>query len=351
MRGDPRRVPEPTKARAPLVPAPVPSPATPPTPRRSPESSPVRRAAPAPAQTPRDTSVHSEWYSARSSVHASTCTSSSRSATAARPGYSPSPGREAADASPQSLQSERSVRSPVHYHVRSPHTELNTSSSPATGVTVIEGPLSSPRSVRSREKTYVQSPTASIAVTVHQLAPQSPSISSGSNSTPHTGITYIEPDFSNLSISQPSSPTPDARAGLRSGASSSTRRARRATYVDAEVQATTPPRAYTYSTPCGTPPPSPSSSSRPITRTHSEGHSAYCECPVSRMCVSCRRPLSSASQPMTATASVVSPAGSQATLSPLGLGLTQPMHAPNRVYSAAADPRSPIHRTASVPAR
>ncbi|CCM05365.1 uncharacterized protein FIBRA_07580 [Fibroporia radiculosa] len=278
--------------------------------------------------------------------------------------------------------------SPSRTGLWSPATDLRSSSSYPTGVTVIE-PDVSQQSVRSP-----RSPPRTTSRRSETLPLSSSRTSSGGSDTEsvasiETNITYGEPespevDLSSLYISTASSPACSARtpsapssASTPSSGRGSDRPRRRKVYASQSVQTAlqmhnstpptpraTPPHSATstprvthssMSTPRATPPPTTSTMNRSLARSHSEGHDNYCQChaPAPATCGSCQRPIAppstAVSSPQHVSRTTLNTPRRAAPLSPLGLGLMQPMHASNLVYEGAQDPRSPMHRSTPTP--
>ncbi|KAI0958922.1 hypothetical protein AcV7_004603 [Taiwanofungus camphoratus] len=200
-------------------------------------------------------------------------------------------------------------------------------------------PARSPARPAQRSPARSESPPTNVQSATNA---QSPVRSSGSqlrtSSSPTTGITKVESDFSSRGGSTLYSPA---------GPSTYRRLGRSATYSEAHVQTDlrsirpTPPTASPASN-------SHSSSSSGSGSSSHSGHSA------GRICLTCHRPLrpSDAASPRRNPSSSFRSAqtlGQQAGLTPLGLGLTLPgVDTASPVYDAMIDPRSPMRRSASV---
>ncbi|KAH9935642.1 uncharacterized protein B0H18DRAFT_419338 [Fomitopsis serialis] len=183
----------------------------------------------------------------------------------------------------------------------------------------------------------------------------------GTGSSPLTGVTYIEPDFTNLSISSHAS-SPYSASRSATPRSARFRMREGVQYADSAVQATPPPRERTRSAQSAGPTSPLSSSparSTGIARSQSESAAQMHRLLLSPQS-SLRSPVPPSSTPPSASRSAArlssavrsghaSPASGP--LSPLALGLTQPLHTPGVVYPGSADPRSPIQRSTAVPTR
>ncbi|KZT72225.1 hypothetical protein DAEQUDRAFT_63234 [Daedalea quercina L-15889] len=305
--------------------------------------------------------------------------------------------------SPGPAPVSRSSSSPnvlCYEHVPSPRRRVQSTAQSPAGHTA-RSPAAAPRSLptsppaRTPPSRSARTP-ASLRPQVAAVAPPSPMPSgvpagddtdtaSSTNSSPRTGVTYIEPDLSSLDIggSPRASPQASTRASPRASPHSASRSEMRSPlsvisrmragiqFAEAQAQAGPPqpervviprsgrPSSSILSSPARTV----SSGTRgAISRSRSEGVADMRYLLLGSQ-TSLHSPSPSSSSPAPsvpatqrsarAAGAVMSARASPASaaLSPLALGLSQPLHTPGIVYPASADPRSPIRRSTAVPSR